>query len=176
MIGEESLVLVYDREVKIYKNTRALPRAFVVHDFEVVPDPETILAKMKAHDFDPRRTVILEKDPGFPKGRAAPGNSTARIVSYRDRSVDVDVEMAADGFLVLSDAYYPGWAVSVDGQATELYRADYLLRAVRVPAGHHSVLFRYAPMSFRVGASVSAASGLFAFGLLRLGRRNRRSV
>ena len=60
-----------------------------------------------------------------------------------------------DGYLVLTDAYYPGWIATVDGQPAHIERADILFRAVKVPAGQHRVEFRYQPQSFAIGAVIS---------------------
>jgi uncharacterized membrane protein YfhO len=63
--------------------------------------------------------------------------------------------MPRDGYLVLTDAYYPGWAATVDGQPTEIERADITFRAVKVPAGQHRVEMYYQPPSFAIGAAIS---------------------
>ena len=60
-----------------------------------------------------------------------------------------------DGYLVLTDAYYPGWVATVDGQPANIERADILFRAVKIPAGQHRVEFRYQPQSFIIGAAIS---------------------
>jgi len=71
--------------------------------------------------------------------------------------------MDGEGFLILSDVYYPGWKVYVDGIEEKIYRADYLLRAVHLPPGFHQVRFVYDPMSFKVGLWI-ILSTLFCFG------------
>jgi uncharacterized membrane protein YfhO len=62
--------------------------------------------------------------------------------------------------LVLTDGYYPGWTVTVDGAAKKLLRANYFFRAVELPAGSHAVEFVYAPASFKLGALISALTAL----------------
>ena len=60
---------------------------------------------------------------------------------------------------VFSEVYYPkGWNVYVDGQPSELFRADYILRAMIVPAGEHVITFEYKPQSYFMGAKISAIS------------------
>jgi hypothetical protein len=71
----------------------------------------------------------------------------AHIVSWRPDRVEVEVDSAQPGVLVLHDAYYPGWVVEVDGQPARLLRANVLFRAVEVGEGRHRVVFRYAPFS-----------------------------
>lgn len=59
--------------------------------------------------------------------------------------------MTDPGVLVLSDTYYPGWKVTVDGRPSRLLRANYALRGVYLPGGNHRVVFRFAPASLRLG-------------------------
>ena len=79
--------------------------------------------------------------------------------------------------LFLADLAYPGWKAYVDGQETQIYRADYLFRSVFVPAGTHSVEFVYRPRSFRLGLLITllaTAGGVVALLLLAFGRWPRR--
>lgn len=59
--------------------------------------------------------------------------------------------MEQPGWVVLSDTFYPGWHASVDGTPVEIYRANYLFRAVQVPAGEHTVVFSYFPLRLKLG-------------------------
>jgi uncharacterized membrane protein YfhO len=58
-------------------------------------------------------------------------------------------------FLLTSDAYYPGWRATIDGQETKLYRADYAIRGVALIPGQHLVSFLYRPKAFYLGAAIS---------------------
>jgi transposase-like protein len=72
-----------------------------------------------------------------------------------------------DPLLVVSDAYSSDWKVLVDGKPATLYRANYALRGVWVPAGQHTIAFVYRPLSFIVGSSVTLITlvGLIAYGI-----------
>jgi uncharacterized membrane protein YfhO len=76
---------------------------------------------------------------------------------------------------VLTDTFYPGWTASVDGSPQPILRANYLFRAVRLPAGDHRVTFVYAPRSFAWGAGIAltTAALLIGWGVqsVRRGRR-----
>lgn len=73
--------------------------------------------------------------------------STSRIVSWRPGQIVIDVKAAGPGVLVLHDTYYPGWTAEVDGNPTPILRAEVLFRGVEVPAGHHTVVFRFQPLT-----------------------------
>jgi hypothetical protein len=88
----------------------------------------------------------------------------AEIIAYGPHAIDVAVNMPADGYLVLSENYYPGWRATVDGALTHVDRANYAFRAVAVPAGEHVVRLRFRPASQAVGLGVS----LLALGVCAL--------
>ena len=161
--------------LRLYRNNHCLPRAQFVSNWEVIPDRARVLARMQADGFDPRKLVFIERDspPGFPAPRANAGDilppTTVQIAHYEDTRVAIHVGSPQAGVLVLADTFYPGWKASVDGQATPIYRADSVLRAVFVPAGGHEIEFAYRPLSFRVGATLTLSTTALV-GLLILAR------
>ena len=70
----------------------------------------------------------------------------------------VEVDAASTCALVLADAYYPGWKVTINGKAGEIFPAYYAFRGVLVPPGRHTVEFTYFPLSFRLGLAISTAA------------------
>jgi hypothetical protein len=141
--------LVYDDDIKIYRNERVLPRAFLVPHARVIPDRAALLAQMQ--EFDPTREVLLEQDPGVANA-ATCAYAPVTIAKYSGNEVIIKSEQACAGWLVLTDSYFPGWLAFIDEKETALYRADYNFRAVYVPAGAHTIRFKYSPVSFRAGA------------------------
>jgi uncharacterized membrane protein YfhO len=69
--------------------------------------------------------------------------------------VSVEVDAPEGGWLVLTDTYYPGWQATVDGEPTEIVRANFLFRGVRLGAGTQKVEFTYRPRSFWLGAAAA---------------------
>jgi hypothetical protein len=157
-----SLSLVYDKEVRIYENAAALPRAFLVSAYEVIPDRKEILRRLHEQDFDPREKTILEKQPSYPAlPRATPHHmaaGSAEVVKDEPSCVEIRTEAREAGFLSLMDTWYPGWSAYVDGHKTEVYRSDYAFRSVLLPPGKHLVRFSYEPRSFTCGLGISLAA------------------
>jgi fibro-slime domain-containing protein len=157
-----SFTKIYEGEVKIYKNNNAFPRAFVVHQAEIIPDKEKILARLAEDSFDLRSTIILEENLPTPileeLESIRPLNSTLQtaepvnILQYESTRIRIKTRLEQPGFLVLADAYYPGWRTYVNGQERKIYLTDYFLRSVFLEKGDHEVEFRYLPASYKVGA------------------------
>jgi hypothetical protein len=171
------LTEVYDgRDARVYRVAGALPRAFVVGAQRVVGGGEAALAAVTAVGFDGRRVVVTERRVGgVPVGGSGGVGGSARVVRYEPERVVVRARAGGPGLLVLGDNYFPGWKAEVDGRSVPIERVDYLFRGVRVGAGAHTVVFRYQPLSWRVGWLVSLVSlaGLAVALVVGLRRRRR---
>jgi hypothetical protein len=172
--------LAHSGDVKVYENLDVLPRAIVVHRAQVADDDETALALMQDPAFDPTTSVVLAAETSPPRlasSHPVTDDDTVSIVSYEPERVVVKANLTQEGYLVLSDTHYPGWHVDVDSQASRLHRANLLFRAVYLPAGDHTVEFRFQPQSWRIGAIVSALTALLTvLGLLIFSRKPVRSL
>jgi hypothetical protein len=145
---------------RLYRNKHCLPRLQFIPRWEVEHDRQHMLARMTNGQFDPQRLVLIEQEPALvANGRPQP-NLDAKIdlIEYTPQRVVARVRCDQAGFLLLSDTFYPGWGARLNGQPATLYRADYILKAVHVPAGESEVEFYYAPRSFRIGAALSIAA------------------
>ena len=171
--------LVHSGDVKIYENLEALPRAYLVHRAVPAHSDEAALALMKAETFEPGEQLVLHtaqgeallgaENPLLASVGLGIASESARVTSYAPESVEIEVHAAAPGYVVLTDAWYPGWEATVDGKPVELHRANLLFRAVWVTAGSHRVIFTYRPVSVVAGgvASLVGLIALVAFGAAR---------
>ena len=89
---------------------------------------------------------------------------TATVVSYANNRIVVDVETPHNGVLWLSELFYPAWRAALDGEETEVLRADYVFRAVEVPAGRHRVVLRFASTYFLWGGLITLLTAAVAGG------------
>jgi hypothetical protein len=188
-LGPERLrdlrLLDVDKDISIYENLSCLPRAFVVHRVRVSKDSQSVLRTLQDPEFDLGSEIILEKapPPDFAAGAAeghvelprsqdggtGQGDSsraTVEITRYEANYVRISANTLADGFLFLSDSYYPGWKAYVDGVESEIYQADYAFRAVYLTTGRHTVEFSYEPTPFRLASSASLLALLGIIALL----------
>jgi membrane protein YfhO len=161
-------------DARIYRNPSALPRAFLV-DRQVVASSATAARDtVTAAGFPARTTAVVERPvTGLAAGSGSPG--TAAIAGYEAERVAVDTDATRPALLVLTDNWYPGWKAKVDGKDAPVERVDYLIRAVRVPAGAHRVEFSYEPASWRAGWIVSLLALLAILGAAGFGWRRRRN-
>ena len=158
---------VHSGDVKIYELREGLGRAFISGRARVLADDDQAIAALADWDFDPRQEVIVSAgDPLDGAGRVG----EAEIVRDEPEEVVIRARLDAPGYLVLSDANYPGWRVLVDGRPAPLLTANFLFRAVALPEGEHTVSFQYRSAALERGARVSLA-GLAILGAIAAGGR-----
>ena len=147
----------------VFENGRALPRAFFVSRSVVIPSGPDRLSFLAGGTFDPARVVVLEsgREEAFPEGPRE-----VRLLSRSPGRYELDADAGAGGFLVLSEAFFPGWSVEVDGAPAELLRADHLVQAVRLSPGRHRVRFSYRSTYLTLGVVISLLVGLIPAALL----------
>jgi hypothetical protein len=149
----------------LLENRGPLRRAWLVSRvvrLEAEKMAATILNDAKLPDgstFEPYRTALVEGPVPFRGGELGP-EARAVVERHGPARVRVRTRAAAEAFLVLGDVDYPGWRATVDGRRTPVYRTDYVLRGVVVPAGEHVVELVFRPVSLSRGLALSGAAAL----------------
>ena len=103
--------------------------------------------------------------------------STIQLTSYEPNRLVYKASTPKDGVVVFSEIYYPGWQVTIDGQPVDIARADYILRAINMPAGEHTIEMWFDPQSIHVTESIAyAALALLLIGVMLLAWTQRSKI
>lgn len=152
-------------ESEVVENPAALGNAWLVNRVVYVDGAD---AEMNALDsIHPAVTAVADlrfRDvlgtSVLPKAQG----DTIYETSYAPDRLTYRVKSAAGGLAVFSEVYFPwGWNVTIDGKEVPMGRVDYLLRAVRVPAGNHEIVMTYRPESVKVTGTLSLVSVIIIY-------------
>jgi hypothetical protein len=147
LLGQQGNAWVYTRK-------RPLPLARLVYDYEVIPDEAAAIARVHQPDFDPATTAILAEEPACDLPATAEGGA-AEIVARDDGFWRIRTDSPTPALLVLSETAYPGWEAMIDGERAEWKTAYTAVRALCVPAGEHTVVWRFRPWIYAWGGMAS---------------------
>jgi hypothetical protein len=155
-LNSSQFTKVYNGKINIYENKSAFPRAFCVSSFDIQTTDNGLtdmLRQWNNHDF--QHKVLLEKQPDLYWKLKSHENtfmkSTVHIQKYQPNTIILKVKAPHHCMLVLGDSYHPGWQAFVDDVPETIYRANYIMRAVVVPKGEHTVTFQFKPNMLRFG-------------------------
>ena len=146
--------------VNLHRLTAQRPFAHLVYDAVVVNSDEEARQTMADVDFNPRTTVILHTPIPLDLPMSPIEYYGSTVTRFSPETVEIDVETPDNAILSLAQVDYPGWRATIDGQSAQLVRAYGGLAALAMPAGHHTVTLVYDPLTYRIGALVSAATWL----------------
>lgn len=173
VIDNPKYTLVYDAEVRVYRNETALPRAYT----------QPLAATLVTSDFgatvqgtDPRQHVLVAALPaGVANSPLVPSwPGPVQDIAYSPNEVLVTAEVEQPAWIVLADSYFPGWkaylraagATEDDERPLDIALVNGNFRGVVVPAGAWTVRFKYSPDSVKLGAIISFITGMtLVFGL-----------
>jgi len=149
------------------QNEEALGNAWFITDLRLLKNDDEIMQGLT--DFQARTEALTTlKDlqgTSIPSHYAADSTATIALQSYRPDELVYESHRQKDGFAVFSEMYYPhGWKATIDGKEVPIYRVDYTLRGLSVPAGKHEIRFRFVPEVVKTGSTLS----LLGNGLLLL--------
>jgi hypothetical protein len=166
----------------LWFNPSAFPRAWIVRNVVTLPplrdnDPRSVGRRARRilsedgaiRDF--RETAVVETDTQIDLPEAGERDivgagglaESCRMVVVTARRMEIDVQLARPGFLVVSDTFYPGWSAEIKSgnqpaRTADILRTNRVMRGVAVPAGKHRVVFQYRPTLFYIGALISIGS------------------
>ena len=140
------------------ENYAALGPAWFVDSVVPAATPDEEIALIGQVDLRTQAVVDARSVPGVTS--TVPGG-TIEMTSYTPNEVRYRYSTPQDRVAVFSEVFYPnGWTATVDGQPLNIFRADWTLRGALLPAGDHEVVMRFAPQSYKTGATVSLIASL----------------
>lgn len=145
--------IIYNKEAAPLPNPLACGNAWFVSEIKNAENADAELAALKA--FNPKKTAIVGKEfekeiAGFTA--SADSAATIKLTEYKPNHLTYESNSSKEGLAVFSEIYYAkGWKASIDGKEVPHFRADYVLRAMRIPAGKHTIVFSFEPESYITG-------------------------
>jgi hypothetical protein len=153
---------IYDLKSAPLTNSHALGNAWLVKEVKMVDNANQEVASLK--NFDPKSTAIVNKSfekelAGFKTGS---GEGEIKLTEYKPNYLKYEATLSSAAQLaVFSEIYYPkGWESFIDGKKSDYVQADFVLRAMVIPAGKHQIEFKFEPKSYFIGNKVSMASSI----------------
>jgi hypothetical protein len=179
---------VDSHDVQLLRNLHELPRAWVVHDArwvalasglpgiardvalrEILFANDPLWHDESRRTFDPRTLAWLDAAnqaalTPFVSGQAPSSTEEVKVRYPTPQRAELDVSLDSPGLVILSDLFYPGWELTIDGVRAPIYRVNLLMRGAAVQGGRHELVYSYRPWSFRLGQGVSVV-GLIALAI-----------
>jgi hypothetical protein len=157
-------------DADVYRDDRALPRAFVPRIVTSVKTEDAVFARLSSVRFQPAQEAIVRSSLRIQNGGGA-------VTIRRDEPTEVELHarLRRRSLVVLTNAFHAGWSVSVDGNRRRPVRVDAVLQGVVVPPGNHSVHWTYGTPGLAEGSAVSVAGavGVLGWAMLIVLRRRR---
>ncbi|MBS1488329.1 MAG: YfhO family protein [Bacteroidetes bacterium] len=150
--------LMFGQEAnKVILNPAANGPAWFVQQVLTVSSPNEELKK--TGEIDTKKTAVIQQLTTDTKPLTVDSTATITLLENTPPYMKYESNSSADGVAVFSEIYYPkGWHALIDGKETDILRADYVLRALNIPAGKHTIEFRFEPKPYLIGNKVTAAA------------------
>lgn len=162
MLNTKYFIVPKDGEPTVMLNDGAMGSAWYVDNVEYVDSPDAEIAALDT--VNPRVTAVVDKvfEPVIGRSNVnADSSAMVAMTEYRVNRQVYRTSAATEGVVVFSEIYYPkGWTAYIDGVEAPYFRADYILRAMVVPAGEHTVEFRFAAPHFVMVESITYISSI----------------
>lgn len=158
MLNTKYVIQQQGNDVMASLNQGALGNAWFVKAVEFAKGP---VEEMKAlTNFNPGDTMIVDEKYKSLVGSFTPADSASSITmkTFDNDVITYESLSAADHIAVFSEIYYKDWKATIDGKPADFFKANYVLRAMKVPAGKHLIEFKFDPKIFYIGKSISNIS------------------
>jgi len=159
--------IIYSPEAIPIVNTSSNGAAWFVKDVKVVPNADAEIATL-TNNFNTKKAIVVDKryEKDVQINSAFDTTSMIKRTSYKPNHLTYEYVSQVPQIAVFSEIYYDkGWNVYIDGKPSNYFRADYLLRAMNVPAGKHTVEFKFEPKMYHIAGIITLLSIIILVGL-----------
>ncbi|HJP18524.1 MAG TPA: YfhO family protein [Nitrospinota bacterium] len=149
--------VITEGKTNLYLNSNYLPRSYLVDNAILLKTGGEMLEFFSKGMINPIKELLLEEKAEFQgrENKKKTNSNYLNIKKYSPNLIEIEAGLAKNGFLLLTDSYYPGWKVFIDDAPGKILRANYNFRAVALNKGIHKIKFIYKPLVFYIGLTVS---------------------
>ncbi|OPZ26144.1 MAG: Bacterial membrane protein YfhO [Bacteroidetes bacterium ADurb.BinA174] len=143
------------------ENPYAMGNAWFVNDIQFVDNADDEIDALAAIDLHTQAVADKKFESVLQGFNVSPADSasTIALANYDSNFITYNIDAKKDELAIFSEVYYPkGWKITIDGKPTEMLRANYTLRALPIPAGKHTVEFRFEPTSIKITDGIAYAA------------------
>ncbi len=165
-------------QLAVQQLPQPLPRAYFVTSAIFAETEAEALSILINSDFDyTQKVVIMDEVAELEAKGETRSILPANIIEDTPNRVTLAVEAPSEGYVILTDTFYPGWQAFIEAQPVEIHQANLMFRAVQIKPGAQTITFQYRPQSFFTGLWISGITflGLIIFSFLRYRTINSKS-
>jgi hypothetical protein len=152
-------------------NPYANGNAWFVNEVQLVNVADDEMKALNKTDLKKVAVVNSKfKDDALFKNTAVDSLASISLAVYKPNYLKYTSSNTKEGVAVFSEIYYPnGWKVTIDGKPSNHFQADFVLRAMKIPAGKHTIEFKFEPQVVKTGSTIALFSSIGMFILISLG-------
>jgi len=157
---------IINRNGQVQKNSAALGNAWFVSKINLVENADEEINALSG--FDPKSTAVIDKRFSDQIINVLDSNTgNINLLEYRPNYLKYNSECVNEGIAIFSEIYYDkGWNAYINGEKKSHFRANYVLRGMKIPSGNHIVEFKFEPLTYKIGETVSLTSSIILLLLL----------
>ncbi len=152
------------------RNPAALGNAWFVNNIKMVPNANAEIDSLNG--FDPAGDAIIHEEfKDYVSGLKPSKNGSITLTTYSPNKIEYESNTEGEQLAVFSEIWYgpnKGWQAYIDGKAVDHIRANYVLRALKVPSGKHTIVFEFKPKAYYLGETISLICSGILLALLGL--------
>lgn len=154
--------IIYNNDAQPIQNRFAYGNAWFIREVKFAKDADTEIEMLK--DIYPLTTAVVAESQQSLVGNTAPAadpTASIRLTKFAPNKISYESNASSDQIAVFSEIYYAdGWNAYLDGKLVPHFRANYVLRAMKVPAGKHSIEFRFEPKAYAQGETIALVASI----------------